>query len=507
MRERSDGSHQRHHVRGEGSAVVEAGREHSHLQLDAVATHLASAILRLLRRSEPDRDGHARVTYHVPPSFAHIALQRALWKCGAVAVPLALSHPAPELEYVIRDSGSELLVADGPGIPLCREIAQRLNIRFATVRELLDEAVAGAAAPMPVVASADPALIIYTSGTTGKPKGVVSTHANIAAQISALVHAWEWRSTDCILLVLPLHHVHGVINVVGCAMAAGACVEIQSNFDADAAWDAIVDGRLTLFMAVPTIYRRMIQAFEAASADRQAAISEGARGLRLMVSGSAALPVQTLERWREITGHTLLERYGMTETGMILSNPLHGERRPGFVGTPLPGVEVRLVDAAGHAVRDGDAGELEVRGANVFAEYWRRPDATREAFRDGWFRTGDTAVFDGGSYRLLGRSSVDILKSGGYKISALDIEEVLRTHPSIAECAVVGVPDAEWGDRVCAAVELRAGASLTLEELRAWGKELLAPYKIPRALKCVEALPRNAMGKVVKPEVGRLFGG
>jgi malonyl-CoA/methylmalonyl-CoA synthetase len=487
-------------------AVVEAGQSHARPHLDAIAAHLARTLCQLLRGPGSTSVASARITYHVPPSFAHTALQRAIWQCGGVAVPLALSHPAPELEYVIRDAESELLVADGPGIAMCRAIAERLNVRFVTVAELLEQGRGiQERASLPAPQPSDPALIIYTSGTTGKPKGVVSTHANIAAQIGALTSAWEWTRNDRILLVLPLHHVHGVINVVGCAMAAGACVEVQAAFDADAAWDAIIDRRLTLFMAVPTIYARMIQAFDAASPERRRAMSDGARALRLMVSGSAALPVQTLERWREITGHTLLERYGMTETGMILSNPLRGERRPGFVGTPLPDVEVRLVDAAGAAVRAGEAGELEVRGPNVFKEYWRRPDATRDAFRDGWFRTGDTAILDSGSYRLLGRSSVDILKSGGYKISALDIEEVLRTHPSIAECAVVGVPDAEWGDRVCAAVEPRTGASLTLEELRAWAKERLAPYKIPRALKCVDALPRNAMGKVVKPEVAKLF--
>jgi malonyl-CoA/methylmalonyl-CoA synthetase len=490
----------------DGSAVVESGQDFPHALLAATSSHLAATIARLLGENGSARNAQSRVTYHVPPSFAHIALQRAIWQAGAVAVPLALTHPAPELEYVIRDAESELLIADGPGIAVCREIAERLNIRFATIKELLDQAqVIKEAKPQPAPKPEDPALIIYTSGTTGKPKGVVSSHANIAAQVRALVSAWEWTDTDRILLVLPLHHVHGVINVVGCAMWAGACVEIQPSFDADAAWDAIVERRLTLFMAVPTIYRRMIQAFDAASPDRQRAMSDGARSLRLMVSGSAALPVQTLERWREITGHTLLERYGMTETGMILSNPLRGDRRPGFVGTALPGVEVRLVDASGLLVRDGEAGELECRGANVFKEYWRRPDATRDAFRDGWFRTGDTAILEQGAYRLLGRSSVDILKSGGYKVSALEIEETLRTHPSIAECAVVGVPDADFGDCVSAAVELRAGATLTLEDLRSWAKERLAPYKIPRALRVVSALPRNAMGKVVKKEVTRMF--
>jgi malonyl-CoA/methylmalonyl-CoA synthetase len=195
----------------------------------------------------------------------------------------------------------------------------------------------------------------------------------------------------------------------------------------------------------------------------------------------------------------------MTEIGMALSNPLDGERRPGFVGEPLPGVDVRLVDEQGRPVPEGTAGELEVRGPAVFLEYWQRPEETKAAFRDGWFRTGDMAVIDHGAYRLLGRTSVDIIKTGGFKVSALEIEEVLRTHPAIAECAVVGVHDHDWGERVSAAVELRSGAVLSLDELQQWAKPLLAPYKIPRALATVTALPRNAMGKVLKPEVVTLF--
>jgi malonyl-CoA/methylmalonyl-CoA synthetase len=224
-----------------------------------------------------------------------------------------------------------------------------------------------------------------------------------------------------------------------------------------------------------------------------------------MMSGSAALPVSTLERWKAITGHTLLERYGMTEIGMALSNPLHGNRRPGCVGLPLPGVEVRIVNDAGVVVGEGVAGELEVRGPGVFAEYWHRPDETRRAFRDGWFRTGDAAVRDANGYRLLGRMSVDIIKTGGYKISALEIEEIVREHPSVADCAVVGVSDPEWGERVCAAVELRPDTSLDLEDVQGWTRARLAPYKLPRALRCVPSLPRNAMGKVVKPDVAKLF--
>ena len=478
-------------------AIAAADGGHTYRDLLDASARVAAA---LLEGREDLRQ--ARVCFHIPPGFAHFAVQWGIWRAGGVAIPLAISHPLPELEYVIRDAEPECVIAAGEGEPPCRALAQTTGARFISALEALAGVPAGA---LPTIDPSRRALIIYTSGTTGRPKGVVSTHANISAQISALVTAWEWTPDDRVLLVLPLHHVHGVINVVACALWSGATCEILPAFDADAAWDVIIARRLTLFMAVPTIYRRLIAAFDAASPARQAEMRAGCAAMRLMVSGSAALPVQTLERWREITGHTLLERYGMTEMGMALANPLHGERRPGSVGAPLPGVEVRIVTDAGSPVADGSAGELEVRGANVFHEYWRRPDATRDAFRDGWFRTGDTAILEHGAYRLLGRSSVDILKTGGYKVSALEIEEVLREHPAVAECAVVGVDDPEWGDRVCVAVELRAGATLTLDALKAWTKDHLAPYKVPRDLRVVAALPRNAMGKVVKPDVARLF--
>jgi malonyl-CoA/methylmalonyl-CoA synthetase len=347
-------------------------------------------------------------------------------------------------------------------------------------------------------------MMLYTSGTTGRPKGVVWTHANLRAQLEALSEAWGWRADDRTLLVLPLHHVHGIVNVLTCALWNGAACEVHAKFDVYEVWDRIGSRALTVFMAVPTVYDRLIAAWEMAGPARREHLLDACRGMRLMVSGSAALPVRTLERWREISGHTLLERYGMTEIGMALGNPLRGERRPGFVGVPFPGMEVRLAEEDGTPAEPGAPGEIEVRGPGVFLEYWRRPDETARAFREGrWFRTGDVAVVEDGYFRILGRRSVDIIKTGGFKVSALEIEEVLRTHPAVAECAVVGVDDAEWGERVCAAVELRG--PLTLEELQPWARERLAPYKLPRALLAVDALPRNAMGKVVKPEVAKLF--
>lgn len=430
----------------------------------------------------------ARVAFLVPPSFAFVAVQRGIWRAGGVAVPLAVSHPPAELEHVVSDSGASIVVGSGRQAAALEAIAARYGAQFIRTPDLLagngDSSRFREIGTVPVSRKA---LILYTSGTTGKPKGVVTTHGNIAAQMGSLIEAWEWTSEDRALSVLPLHHVHGLINVVGCALAVGASCEILPQFETEPAWQRLASGDITVFSAVPTIYHRLIASWDAAPAHLQRARSAGARQARLMMSGSAALPRTTLDRWREITGHTLLERYGMTELGMALSNPLHGERRPGFVGQPLPGVEVRLIDD-----------ELEVRGAGVFREYWNRRGETADAFHDGWFRTGDVATIEDGAYRLLGRRSVDIIKTGGFKVSALEIEDTLREHPSVSDCSVTGAADEEWGERVEATVELRPDRTLTLPDLQEWARSRLAPYKIPRRLYITAALPRNALGKVMK---------
>jgi malonyl-CoA/methylmalonyl-CoA synthetase len=475
------------HIASDRLAIVAADGVFSYFDLAQAAGRVASE---LLHGADDLRE--ARVAFLVPPSFAHVVVSRGIWRAGGVAVPLATSHPPAELEYVVRDAGASIVVGSGRHADALEAIADATGARFIRTPDLI----ATDADPVPAIAPSPDrrAMILYTSGTTGKPKGVVTRHGNMAAQIASLVEAWEWTPNDCALLALPLHHVHGIINILGCALASGGSCEILPQFETEPAWARLASGDVTVFSAVPTIYHRMIQSWEGASPAVRRVRSEGCRGVRLMMSGSAALPVQTLERWREITGHTLLERYGMTEIGMALSNPLHGDRRPGFVGAPLPGVDVRLVDQ-----------EIEVRGPGVFGEYWRRPAETRDAFHDGWFRTGDVALVEDGAYRILGRNSVDIIKTGGFKVSALEIEEVVRAHPSVADCAVVGVPDAEWGERVSIAVELRPDTRLSLEDLQAWTKPRLAPYKIPKALRCVASLPRNAMGKVVKPEVATLL--
>ena len=443
----------------------------------------------------------ARVAFLVTPGFPWVATQWGIWRAGGVAVPLPLNATRPELEYIVDDTGASTLVFDTGAATLLEPIVVASGVRALSYFELLEYP----QAPLPEISIERRAMILYTSGTTSRPKGVVTTHANVAAQIKSLVEAWEWSTSDRILLCLPLHHVHGIINVVGCALWSGATCHMLPRFDPAAVWDSIAGGGLTLFMAVPTVYAKLIAAWEAASPRRRAQLTHACSTLRLMVSGSAALPVSTLERWREISGHTLLERYGMTEIGMALSNPLRGERVPGSVGTPLPGVEVQLVEAGGEPVAPGTPGGIEVRGPTVFAEYWAKPDATREAFRNGWFITGDTAVIENGIYRILGRTNIDILKTGGHKVSALEIEEALRRHPAIAECSVVGIADAEWGERVAAAVVLNESYALDLQSLRTWARGLLAPYKLPSRLLLLDTLPRNAMGKVMKPALAPLF--
>ncbi len=480
----------------ERAAIVDSGGSYTYAQLLEASSRVAATLL------DGQKDlREQRVAFLVTPGFPWVAVQWGIWRAGGIAVPLPLGTPWSELAYYVEDTQASTLICDDANEPTVEPAKASGKIRVVPCSVALTSGVAA----LPAVANPRRSMILYTSGTTSKPKGVVTTHTNIAAQIASLAAAWEWTTDDRIVLCLPLHHVHGIINVVSCALWSGAVCEMLPRFDADAIWARIASGELTLFMAVPTIYVRLIAAWEKASAEDRKRWSEGAARLRLMVSGSAALPVSTLERWREITGHVLLERYGMTEIGMALSNAYRAERVPGSVGRPLPGVAVRLVDEGGYEVWPGTPGEIEVMGGNVFVEYWGKPDATRDAFRDGWFRTGDTAVIEGGVYRILGRSNVDILKTGGHKVSALEVEELLREHPAIAECAVVGIADPEWGERICAAVVTRNGGTLVLEELRVWAKERTAAHKVPTRLLLLEALPRNAMGKVTKPAIRELF--
>jgi malonyl-CoA/methylmalonyl-CoA synthetase len=482
---------------GPAPAISSGGVQCSYARLLDMSARVAATLL----DAAPDlREG--RVAFLIPGSAEYPAVQWGVWRAGGVAVPLSVAGAQPELEHILRDAEVGVALAPRRLVARIEPLCRRLGTRLVSV----EAAVEAEPAALPRVATDRRAMILYTSGTTSRPKGVVTTHANIEAQIVSLVEAWGWRADDRIPLFLPLHHVHGIVNVLSCALWAGAYVEAFESFDRDAILGRVGEKAYTVFMAVPTVYVKLIQALESATPQERRRWAQGFGSMRLMVSGSAALPASLHQQWTELTGQRLLERYGMTEIGMGLSNPLRGERRPGFVGGPLPGVEVRLVAESGDVIGgENEPGEIQVRGPAVFEEYWRKPDATKTSFVNGWFRTGDVAVLEGGSYRILGRLSVDIIKSGGHKLSALEIEDALRQHPAVGDCAVVGVADATWGEVVAVAAVTRAGRDLDLASLQAWARERLSPEKIPRRLRVVTDFPRNAMGKVVKPAVRRLF--
>ncbi len=330
-------------------------------------------------------------------------------------------------------------------------------------------------------------------------------NTNLDAQISTLVTAWEWNFNDHILCVLPLHHVHGIVNVVCCAMWSGALCEFVQEFSAEEIFRLFQKGNINVFMAVPTIYYKLITYWESLPIQEQEIMTDAMSKFRLMVCGSAALPVSVMKKWKIISSHTLLERYGMTEIGMAISNPYAGERKAGFVGMPLPGVQVKLVNEQLQDVNEGEPGEILIKGKNVFSQYWNKPEATAKEFTtDGWFKTGDIAIVEKNYIKILGRNSVDIIKSGGYKISALEIEEMLRTYTYIDDCAVVGIDDEEWGELIVAALVVNDKA-INLDDLNNWLRLNIATYKTPRKYLLLDELPRNAMGKVTKNDVKKLF--
>ena len=442
-----------------------------------------------------------RVLMCVPPGAAYVETLLAIWRSGGVALPLALSHPPAEWTYFAKDVEARHVIAHGRMEEPIAAWAKREGLHCVLHSEL-DRT------PQPLIEEAchtktqpeDDAMILYTSGTTSRPKGVVFSHGQLECHIQTLCDAWQWTSTDRVLHVLPLHHVHGIVNLLLCSLWSGARCEFVPRFQAEDVWRRFREDDLTVFMAVPTIYQKLMDAFEEMKPDDQKRSRHKAASFRLMVSGSAALPESLFRQWERATSQTLLERYGMTEIGMALSNPYDGPRLPGTVGAPLPGVEVRLVDEDGAEVKTEPAqGEIQVKGPGVFKRYWRRESATKEAFTaQGWFRTGDMAERKDGIFRILGRNSVDIIKTGGYKVSALEIESVFLQHPAIRACAVVGLPDTTWGEQVVLVLEKGTHGSVSEDVLWAFAREHLAPYKIPKSVQMVDTLPRNALGKLQK---------
>ena len=450
------------------------------------------------------------------PGAEYCAAMLAVWRLGWIAVPLSPSHPIGELTHAIREARVEIVFVTDNLLDKVADLGRSCPVRAVRyiddVPRDRDDASRDDLTKSPEPEPDDGALVIFTSGTTGAPKAALHTHASLAAQIDSLAEAWGWTGADKILHALPLNHVHGIVNAWMCAHAVGAEVTFCAKFSATEWWRSVADrddgthATTTIFMGVPTMYVRLIQSYDAVeSEERRRQMSAGASRLRLCVSGSAACPVPVAKRWSEIAGgKELLERYGATEIGMALSQPLAGRRVPGRVGHPLPGVQVKLVD-----------GELRVKGPGVFGGYVGRPEATVACFDElGFFITGDATEYDENlGYRIMGRTSVDIIKHGGYKLSALEIESAVLEHPGVGECAVCGVPDDVYGEIVgCVLAPGPAsdGAPVSpppdAEELRAFLKDRMASYKAPGVVVVVDAVPRNAMGKVNKRSLVGLFG-
>ncbi|KNA22452.1 hypothetical protein SOVF_033320 [Spinacia oleracea] len=483
--------------------------------------------------------GGTRVGIVAKPSAEFVASVLGTWLSGGVAVPLALSYPEAELLHVMNDSDISVVLSTEDHQELMQTVASKSAARFSLIpsvptmtsrttlnghseMEQSDADTILKAFEIPTKIEEDAALIIYTSGTTGKPKGVVHTHRSVLSQVQMLTEAWGYSCSDHFLHCLPLHHVHGLFNALFAPMYAGATVEFMPKFSVSGIWQrwresyptdgTKVDSAVTVFTGVPTMYSRLIQGYEAMDSDVQAVSASAASKLRLMMSGSSALPYPVMQQWETITGHRLLERYGMTEFIMALSNPLQGVRKGRTVGKPFPGIEVKILAEEGNGNETG-TGELCVKSPSLFREYWKLPEVTKQSFtEDGFFKTGDAVTIDeDGYFVILGRTSADIMKVGGYKLSALEIEAVLLEHPAVSECCVLGLADKTYGEVVCAIIvpsdeikkkqQKELKPALTLEELCSWAKEKLAPYKLPTKLHIWESLPRNAMGKVNKKEL------
>jgi len=486
--------------RSPGSPALHAdGRSVTHGELAGASAALARQLAGWgLRRGD-------RVLLLAANRAELVVGQLAVLRAGAVLVPLNPAYTRREVAHVVADAEPRLAICDRERLPIFDQLAtvERRSIEEVLALDALaiswvpDAPEPEATTLRAPLAADDLALLLYTSGTTGRSKGARLGHGNVVAMIESLHAAWAWSERDVLLLALPLFHLHGLVVGLMSALAAGASVRLERRFDAAATVEALSAGRATLFFGVPTLYGRLVEEL----GRRRTAVDLSA--VRLFVSGSAPLPTELFEAFRAATGVEILERYGMTETGMLLGNPLGGPRLPGTVGVPLPGVEARLVDPLGRPLADGEEGEIEVRGRNVFSGYWRAPEKSAASFRADaaggapWFRTGDLGRRDPrtGHFTLLGRAS-ELILSGGFNVYPREVEEVLLALPGVREAAVVGEPHPEFGESPVAF--LVADGELAPTELEEHCRRELAPFKRPRRFVRLDALPRNALGKVEK---------
>ena len=466
------------HERGDEPAVRIDGRELSYRELRESAAALAGSLR-----------GAERVAVWAEPTLETCVTLVAATAAGVPLVPVNPKLGTAELRHVLEDSAPDLLF----GAPSQLERAPRT--------ETVDVEARGGELPAEPPDDDAPALIVYTSGTTGMPKGAVLSRRAVASNLDALAEAWDLTAADRLTHALPLFHIHGLVLGVLGPLRLGGRLDHLGRFDPSRVVAAFEDGATVLF-GVPTMYNRLV-----AEAEGDRAVADGLGRARLLVSGSAPLPAPVFERFAEATGQRIAERYGLTETLINTAVRADAERRPGYVGAALTGVEVRLVGDDGDDIEDSDdetIGEVAVRGPNLFSGYLNRPEATAEAVRDGWFHTGDLATrAPDGYWRIVGRRSTDLIKTGGYKVGAGEVEVALLEHPAVAEAAVTGAPDDDLGEHIVAWVAVEdAQQQPDADELVDHVAGLLAPHKRPREVRFVDELPRNAMGKVMKQKLG-----
>lgn len=481
-------------TRGEAPAVFWNDRWLTYRDLEQMSARVAGALA-----AGGIRAGD-RVVVGLPNSSQLVGVLLGVLRMGAVYVPLNPAYTADEAGYIIEATGGTALVHPALRDAIAR---RRPDLEHRLAGDLSD---APPATPPAALDPEAPALIVFTSGTTGQPKGAILSHRALVTNLRAVTCAWEWQPADRLLLTLPCSHLHGLgLGLLG-SLLAGSSVVLRARFAAEEVPGDLARFAATMFFGVPTMYNRLVQL------PRHAVDREDLSGMRLWVSGSAPLLVPTYERFLQLFGHALVERFGMTEGGFMITTPLHGPRRGGVVGLPLPGIEVRIVDdeAADRGllidVPDGTSGELLIRGPNLFSGYWRDPTASRAAFLHGYFRSGDVAVREpDGLYRIAGRRSVDVIKTRGYKVSALEIENRLQAHPGVREVAVVGVPHDDWGEEIVAVVSSNEGRP-TADALLEHARQTLATYKVPRRVVFMSEIPKIGPGKFRKHELLQMLG-
>jgi malonyl-CoA/methylmalonyl-CoA synthetase len=447
-----------------------------------------------------------RVAAQIDKSPDAIVLALACFRAGAALLPLNTAYTLPELEYFLGDARPALTLCRPANLEAVRALGAKLGLE--AVESLgarrdggFAEAIAAATSELPPVPRApdDLAAILYTSGTTGRSKGAMLTHENLASNAQTLVDIWRFTSDDVLIHALPVFHTHGLFVATNVALLAGATMIFQPRFDADAVMAAMP--RATSLMGVPTFYTRLL--------DHPGLKSAAAAHMRIFISGSAPLLSETHQRWREATGHAILERYGMTETNMITSNPYEGERRAGTVGFPLPGVSLRIADPdTGAPLPNGAVGVIELAGPNVFKGYWRMPEKTASEFRpDGFFISGDLGMIDDRGYvHIVGRAK-DLIISGGFNVYPKEIESEIDAIDGVEESAVIGVAHPDFGEGVTAIIVVTPGAALDEAAILKAIEGRLARYKAPKRVIFVEELPRNAMGKVQKAALRERYKG